>query len=563
MATKNRNSKKAKTLEQMEAEGQDALTKALMGESGILGIKIPKQMQGMVGALMTSALNMANIYVINACKTHLPTMGMSQPWANRVATGVGYTLPLAPHLITIGQKVGKYFTTVKALDEEMQPLLQANTKHKSGFARLFGGESQAPNAIIRFARNQLTGVCRNDITATTVSMGISGAVPLYNAHSTLNGKDTLSERLNKVFNNAEKKMTQQVGEDMMKQMKKEMAKNNFGIASQLDTFLTGAGGEQAAAVVRSNYKKKHTEYDGKSAWDMCVKFRKELASFQQQSPNLSQASRKRSEDHLTNMAKAIFKRRYVESGWGEISDASEEILSDALPQIMQPFLSGELDGFALVNLAGEDKILRHEGSYIANEVEIEEALQEQAEKLSRDSMITPKEYFETVSFQLKDVIHAQEHLSDDEKALFAMILPTKVLKAAGMADEDIQAFREEGHDAMKAQIAEYITNLNQVDIDQLKGMQLTKPDIALLDKMAEHLAKHGPNGLEKYYEEAKRLVATTAMQSPQTFQELVAKSGHKGEKKHEGHTQAHDAYESHEERAAHTKKANSEHHGVS
>ncbi len=507
--------------DKLHKSGEDALTKALTGEGSLLGIPIPKEMSFLVQGLVNNAINFANIKAIQACKDHLP---QEQTWARVVTAGVGYAIPLAPQLITLGKKVSNYFSTVNELDAEMRPLFNANYKAQSGWQRLFGGSEKHDNAIIKFARDQLTGVCRNDMLATSAHMFVAAAPPLLEAHS----------RLNPDFKNP-LRTAKDWFEDNMKTMNEAAGGHGNGHGGhahlkgpgfmQWDQFLSGGAGQMVGEKIRKSYKESHEEFDGKSAWKDCLKFRTELNSFLQQAPNLSESSRKRSEQQLTTMVKDVFKRRFVESGWDEMNQASEEMLDEIMPQLMKPFLSGQLDGFALVNLAGEDSIVRNDGKYVANEIELQTAIDEQLTKLSRDNMMDPKDYFAGVSFQLKDVVHAAKDLTDNEKAFFSMILPATVLKAAGMDDEQVKNFRAEGHDKFMEQMADYVVHLNEKDVDDLKHMQLTKPDIAFIGKMADYIAQHGTDGLEQYAEEAKRLIATTAVQSPSSFREALEQEG--------------------------------------
>ena len=460
---------------------------ALSGDKLFGIIPIPAQISKFVAMLVPPMISFATKEATDFTEKVRPGAGKY----------VKVALPLALYAQPAVADVIAYKKEITAFNRKLQPLFNANKADESGMGKLFDS-GQRPNAIITFARNQKHGRHLNKLLGHGVESGVG-----YGYQLIVNNK-TLQARVDGVTNN-------------------EMIKEHFqgqGFNPQhIVGGLVGSVGSWLKEVVTGYLPE---EYKGNCALNLCYSF---IDDMDAAAKNLDPLDKKGMEREIREQSRKlieIFKERYRESGWKAMPERVQEKLEEVTEQMVRPMLMGELSPLAVINLAGEGRILQNGGRSVASESEVKAALEEQMNKLSMQRMMSLDDFQSETELRVSDIAGAWKTLGPEENAFLSIVVPDVVLLKAGMTKEQIAEFHAKGDKTFTTMAEGIIGVMAKEPAEKLRD-KFSKAEIAQLRELDEALTRindtpHRREDDLEVMDEKDRLTHTSAVRK------LLAKS---------------------------------------
>jgi len=196
---------------------------------------------------------------------------------------------------------------------------------------------------------------------------------------------------------------------------------------------------------------------------------------------------------IKNQVKDVIQQHEIDMKRGEITGTGNlKALNDVSQLIAEALADGTIDAYALVNLVGDGKVIGRgqSGKKAIDIAAAESQIASLRDKLGACVAPDPQEFYahfdspEVMKEALKKHLHEMHSV---EKVCFASLFSDGVLKAAGMAQEEIVAARKQAHRHMYNLVAANVKELAEKSKDELAKLQIKEEDIDALLQMADQI----------------------------------------------------------------------------
>jgi hypothetical protein len=451
-------------------------------------IPVPEGLQELAATLTPRLVNFATKKTREFLDDKKPGLGQ---YANYVVPTLIYAKPTIDSL-------RNYRKEMNLFNAKLEQLFEANTAGKSGVSKLFSNGT-TNNGIVNFARNQVHATYLN----TLVANGIDGGVNL--AYAAVVNDKRLSEK-------AKEFGKEIVGNDVTSLV------GNTDLQPAVDLGV----GALTSALNKMALSRLPQKYKDTNSLNYCLEF---ISAAEAAAKNFDPLDARDTERELraqTQKVLQIFKARYKEENWGKMSERVQEKLEELIPKMVRPMLTGELSPLAIINLAGESKILQNNGQVVANDAELEDALEIEMGKLSSQRMAKITDFTAATEVKVSDIVAIWKELAPEESAFLSTVLPDRVLEKAGMKTADIAEFRKEGKKHFDVTAEAIIEDLSKRPAEEMREF-FSKKEINFirnLDHALQELqSKHRRRG-----DDLSELDEKDRMLQNKTVKDILAKA---------------------------------------
>lgn len=163
-----------------------------------------------------------------------------------------------------------------------------------------------------------------------------------------------------------------------------------------------------------------------------------------------------------------------------------EALHDASTLIAQAIREDKIDGrLALIELVGEQQIVRSGGRMVEDAQAVKERLLEHENKLFLKESLDPKAQLQEMGISAQTVRDQWAHWSDEERGFAAITLGAPTLEFAGIAAKEVQNVYQRYQDDYAQSLLNVVGNLAAMDTQALKDQGASGGDITAI----RHAAK--------------------------------------------------------------------------
>jgi len=270
-------------------------------------------------------------------------------------------------------------------------------------------------------------------------------------------------------------------------------------------FTTFAGiasalGEGIGASMRKTqvqHAKQHT------SWDLINKLKEQV----QGKPN-KQAVHK--------AVVEIFQQLEEDMGRTKFAAGLLDKLNESVEPISEYIASGRLDALALVKLAGESKVVAHDGSKrsFKSAEDIDKAVHEMlGAQIHQDNEMSAEQFLGGFANQLlaKETVKRNlATMTGDERDMFVSIMPTEILKEAGMTTHEISSCRRCAHEKLYDQVAAGILHVASQSPESLKELGVSEKEFKKIQEIGNKVASGDIEALQIIVDRRDDVMATVA-----------------------------------------------------
>ena len=195
---------------------------------------------------------------------------------------------------------------------------------------------------------------------------------------------------------------------------------------------------------------------------------------------------------LTDYVMEVFKRHQHNVGGPLLTDRARcyDDLKKASAVIAGEIQDNKLDPMALVALVGERHVLKKDFK-VAKPQEIRQAINDVKDLYDRHEEVKVKDFLANTAYSREELKATVDGLQGENKAFFAQLFPRKVLRASGIADEQIDALRKQSRGDFEAHVSSAVQSLAAMEESQLRELGFGVSDIKKLGELNTRLEDAG------------------------------------------------------------------------
>lgn len=203
----------------------------------------------------------------------------------------------------------------------------------------------------------------------------------------------------------------------------------------------------------------------------------------------------RNELKLTDYVEQVFQQheRDCRGSEARIPARHDERLRYAAKEIATALREGRLDGLALIKLVGERHIVREQGKSVASEEVVKAEIARLTEQMRRIEYVDNKQYFADSSFTPEQLKASWNAMQQDERAVFAQLVPASVLESVGVPHQQLKQIRQAHQERFYGDVAQLAHGLLALGDDTLKQMGMSRAETGIL----EQIDAAGAQGLQE------------------------------------------------------------------
>jgi hypothetical protein len=404
-----------------------------------------------------------------------------------VTNGVLYGSVFYREMMGLYNSGRSYYNGRSKLAQEVAPVLLAG-HHSTGIAGLFSAEARQ-NEVIQVARKRLDEGVFYDTLADLSQLPSSitalilakrqGHLPT--GASADETKDTLAEQNHRTA-----------------QARHAMENGQVSVLRSED--VTGVVASLVSEGMKDTAVKKGAKIRGKKcALDMIS----HLARQVDQNPGAETLDTLggRENVEIRKYIKDIFNHHQRDMGQPEIGKRNLERLEYACDEIARAIQDGRMHPKALVNLIGERRIIKpiDKGNpdhiELASRSDIDKAISEQLRRMPAKFTIDPDEYFAQSPLTEDDVKSLLGTLKDKERDFFITLLPTEIVRKAGLSEKEDNEARQRIHGEFSKMLRTTLLDIAASSDKELKDAGFNREDISNMREWADRARDNSKTSL--------------------------------------------------------------------
>jgi hypothetical protein len=248
-------------------------------------------------------------------------------------------------------------------------------------------------------------------------------------------------------------------------------------------------------------KEFHIERDAVSAYELITQLNDEIK--ESKSDNLMRDDfsypRKMGNrsDHLKSYISNIIKlhakdmARLMPDDYAELRSGLNEEREAVATVLAEAIADGGLPTLSLVRLMGEGHVIKQNGRGLVDAEDLKRELVGMTENLRDYAQVSPEEYMKMVAFTEKEARETLSALAPEDRSILASMMPSSVLKKAGMSDEEITQVRTDTAPIYEKNLANLIAGIASQPEQDLKAQGMAAAEIKTLQDAAKAIEKGG------------------------------------------------------------------------